>query len=85
MDGMNKKLDEKFGKMSFDESLTIYEKINDGAESDFVNMLMAQNKDINKTEVCQKLVKFIFFMLALGGLYCLQSCIIFEFKYCAHY
>ena len=55
MDDMNRKLDEKFGKMSFDESIAIYKKINDGAESDFVNMLMAQNKDINKTEVCLNL------------------------------
>ena len=46
--------------MSFDESVAIYEKITDEAESDFVNMLMAQNKDINKTEVCQKLVKFFY-------------------------
>ena len=51
MDSMNRKLDEKFLKLSFDESKAIYEKIIDGSESDFVNMLMAQNKDVNQTEV----------------------------------
>ena len=60
MDDMNRKLDEKFGKISFDESVAIYEKITDGSESDFVNMLMAQNKDVNKTEVCRKRQIYLF-------------------------
>ena len=61
MNGMNRKLDEKFGKMSFDESVAIYDRITDGSESDFVNMLMAQNKDINKTEVCLTVLSCVVF------------------------
>ena len=52
MKDMTVKLDEKFSSMSFDESIDIYKSINEGAEADFVNLLMAQNKVTYITEVC---------------------------------